>query len=69
MVKKKAAAPNLNWQTDISEQRTVVFEFKESSNKSTNLKTLEELWIVKTYRIYRRTCKIQSEISIKSKEI
>ena len=40
---KKAAAPNLNWQTDISEQRTVVFEFKESSNKSTNLKTLEEL--------------------------
>ena len=33
----------MNWQTDISEQRTVVFEFKESSNKSTNLKTLEEL--------------------------
>ena len=42
-MKKKAAAPNLNWQTDISEQRTVVFEFKESSSKSTNLKTLEEL--------------------------
>jgi hypothetical protein len=44
-VKKRQlqVATNLNWQTDISEQRTVVFEFKESSNKSTNLKTLEEL--------------------------